>query len=204
MSQEKEIEKTFEIIQMLIDKFVSEPRKTELEKFFSSDLGVLYMTAPASSKKEYHYAFPGGLALHSINVYKNLRKLREAFADTLGKGITDEQILICSLFHDVGKSCNTDLNEPHYVPNQEEWALKKGIMYQYNKDGVYMTTHLRSIFVLQRIGFQLSAEEFQAIYLNDGMYLQENRSYGLHETPLALLLHMADRIACSEEQKDKN
>jgi len=56
-----------------------------------------YFHAPASTK--YHLNFPGGLAMHSISVYKTLRRLCSEF----DIDIPEESIIITCLLHDVCK-----------------------------------------------------------------------------------------------------
>lgn len=194
---EEKIQKNIEVFSDLVENIVSSPRKELISSMMESDFAQLYFTAPASSRENYHYAWPGGLVSHSFNVYKNLRKLNEAFK----LNFSEESMFIVSMFHDIGKACATNMTEPHYVPSVEQWKLNKGILYEYNENGVYMPNHLRSIFILMHFSISLSAEEFQAIYLNDGQYLTENKPYALKESKLALYLHMADRIALEQERK---
>lgn len=194
----KQIESTISLVDKLVDKYISEPRKSQVESFLN-DKGHLYFEAPASSKERYHSSYPGGLAKHSINVYKNLRKLNTAFEC----GFSEESMLIASLFHDLGKAMSSDLKTPHYLDNVDDWQKKRGINYNYNENEMYMTNHLRSIYILSQAKIDLSAEEFMAIYLNDGQYVQENRPYAMKECALALYLHMADRLACEQESKPK-
>lgn len=192
------IEKNIKFIEEVIGLVVSSPRKESVVKMLESVTGELYFAAPASSKTEYHYAWPGGLVAHSINVYKNLRKLN----DTFKMEFSEESMLIVALFHDIGKASTSDLSVPNYLPVVEKWKLDRGNVYDINKDGVYMPNHLRSIFILSQYQISLSAAEFQAIYLNDGQYLQENRPYALKECSLALYLHIADRISLEQERGD--
>ena len=62
-----------------------------------------FFTAPASAK--YHYAFEGGLLLHSLNVYYCLKSYleRERVRDTYGLEYSDESIAIAALLHDLCK-----------------------------------------------------------------------------------------------------
>lgn len=66
-----------------------------INKLESSD----FFTAPASTK--YHNAYKGGLAEHSLNVYYNLKSLVELKG--LKEIITDDNIIICGLLHDISK-----------------------------------------------------------------------------------------------------
>jgi hypothetical protein len=44
-----------------------------------------------------HHKYPGGLVDHSLEVYENMKVKAE------GLGISEETIIICSIFHDLGK-----------------------------------------------------------------------------------------------------
>lgn len=192
---EDKIKKYIELVGGLIDAHISSPRKEKIE-FMLEKLGDLYFTSPASSKKQFHNAFPGGLVAHSINVYKNLLKLNKTFKC----GFSEESMLICALFHDFGKCATTDLT-PHYV-SAEDWKRKNGTIYEPSPDGDYSPNHVRSIFLLQKFGVELQSDEFLAIYLNDGPILEGNRSFCMKEPKLAVFLHMADRLSCLFEQEE--
>lgn len=183
----------------IIDIVVTSDRKSSIENFFNSKVGMLFFEAPASSRSDYHNCFPGGLALHSLNVYKNVKKLNKLFEYNLD----EESMFVISAFHDVGKACATNLAESHYIQTGEAWKNNRGILYEKNSSDVYMTNHLRSIFILQSFGIKLTADEFQAIYLNDGQYLQENRPYALKECPMALCLHHADIVSVNQEKNEQ-
>ena len=196
----EKIQANIEKVSKILDAVVSEDRKKAiLAMLEDDDFGQLYFTAPASSQERFHYAYDGGLVDHSFNVYKALRNLNKAFE----LGFSEESMFIVTMFHDVGKACSSTLKTPHYDKSTEDWRIAKGYFYQYSTDGVYMTNHLRSIFVLQSFGIPLSDEEFQAIYLNDGQYIDENKTYRLKECPLALFTHMADRIALDQEKAEE-
>jgi hypothetical protein len=195
---EQEILEMVEILTVAFETKVSKERLVAINKMLA-EIGDFYFSSPASSKESYHYAFPGGLAKHSMNVYKNLKTLNETF----NCGFSDETMFICSMFHDIGKCVTTNLNEPHYVP-AEKWRQEKlGQNYEYSKNGVYLPNHQRSMFILQTYGVKLTADEYQAILLNDGQYLDENKGYKMKECPLALYLHVADRLACEMEGNEK-
>ena len=196
MDYEEKIKKNIEKFEKIFEMAVVSERKKNIAKMMEN-IGELYFIAPASSKEEYHLSYPGGLAEHSFNVYKNLRN----FFQMKLFDSNEESMFIVSMFHDLGKACCTDLKSPHYKPTTEEWKLRKGWLYEYGNDSVYMTNHLRSLFILQHFNITLTPEEYSSIYLNDGMYLESNRSYGLKECPLALFLHMSDRIALKTESE---
>jgi len=195
----KTIEENVDKVSTIIDAVVKSDRKDAIVKMLEDDtFGQLYFTAPASSREQYHYAWAGGLVSHSLNLYKNLRALNKTF----DLGFNEESMFLVAMFHDIGKACSSDMKTPHYIPTEEDWKIKKGMLYEYGTTGVYMPTHVRSIFILQSFGIKLSDEEFQAIFLNDGMYLDGNKTFALKECSLALFTHMADRISLEQEKSE--
>lgn len=153
------------------------------------EIGESYVTAPASSRTEYHGCYPGGLLVHSLDVTKVLRKLAKLLAP--GK-FSDDSLAMVGLFHDLGKATDGGDNEV-YLPNPSQWHREKlGALYEVNKDIVHMTVADRSIFVLQKFGVELSNEEFLAIRLADAQNVRENEAYRYKEPDLALLLQFAN------------
>lgn len=158
-------------------------------------LGERLALCPASSKAHFHNSFPGGLVEHSLRVFVNARKIAKAFEWSLP---VDSLIISC-LFHDLGKV--GDHERDNYLPQTDAyWREKRGENYTYNKELPYMAVPLRGIFLLQHFGVKLSHDEMLAIYLNDGMYVEGNREYGLKEPTLATLVHQADLIATRQEK----
>lgn len=150
---------------------------------------------PASAKRDYHNAFPGGLVDHSLRVLGNAMRLAGAF----GWKIPKDSLIIACLFHDLGKV--GDQNQDYYVPQTDSWRLEKlGEEYTYNKDLQYMTVPDRGVFLCQHFGLTLHQDEFLAIKLNDGQYADENAPYKLKEPMLADVVHMADLISTKQEK----
>lgn len=183
-------QKNVDTINSLIEKY-SDKRSEKIYKALSDNES--YFTSPASAKEDYHDCHIGGLAKHCIDVFVNLVKLDKVF----GKNFSKESLLIVALFHDFGK-CKNSSGEDFYVPTEDSWKRKNGQLYDYDNGEVYLTTRDRTIFHLLKLDLDLTAEEFQAILLNDGQYIEENKGYKNKECDLALLLHMADRMTLSK------
>lgn len=165
-------------------------------------IGSSLSMAPASSKKQYHCAFVGGLVYHSLGVLKNAIKLKKA----LGYDVPNESLIIGCLFHDLGKACHVDEMGnviDYYVPNDSEWAIEKyGEVFKINDKIPFMTVPHRSLFLCQKFGFKLTYDETLAILLNDGQFVDENKPYrGCKEPTLATLVHIADYTATREEKE---
>lgn len=158
-------------------------------------MGERLFEAPASHNQEYHNCCVGGLAEHSLRVYKNLRTLRDAFAPD----ISDNSIALVALFHDLGKVGSIDT--PYYIPKDSSWHNDRGIMYEHNPALDFLGGAQRSIRLLQQFNVPLTEEEYKAILVHDGQYIPENKPYAHKEGWLGLLLHQADMIACTQEKR---
>lgn len=161
----------------------------------ANDLGERLALAPASSRKEHHSAFPGGLVFHSLQVLGNAMRLTGAF----GWKVPKESLILVCLFHDLGKV--GDEKNDYYVVQTDAWRSKNlGEEYTYNKELQYMTVPDRSLYLCQKFGLQLSVEEFVAIKIHDGQYADENSVYKFKEPMLADVVHLADLIAAKQEK----
>ena len=160
------------------------------------EIGTAYMSAPASSREEFHSCYPGGLLIHSLNVTKLLTKLAKHMRP--GR-YQDGTLAFVGLFHDLGKA--SDGVSDVYVPNPSQWHREKlGALYEVNKDIQHMTIADRSLFLLQRFGVQASIEEFLAIRLADAQNVRENEAYRYKEPDLAILLQTANAFAERNEK----
>lgn len=187
MQREEKIRKLISVVEGLVKKNVVE-RKVAVDNFFEKYMDR-FATAPASSKLEYHEAYPGGLIEHSLIVYKYLKKI---IGSICPEKYSEETLLICALFHDVGKI--GDSKEDNYIPETSDWHRNNlGRMYQINNKCLPMHHSRRTMFILQDIGLQLSEEEFQAILYHDGQGLEANSDVRMKEYDLTLLLSFADR-----------
>ncbi len=174
-----------EAVTSIVDQF-PEPRRTQVSKMLSGDFGEQFMTAPASSRRSYHYAFPSGLVAHSLGVVKTALKITNSLAPNRWP---TWKIMFVALFHDLGKAGSP--GKPFYVPTKEDWKRKKGEFYDVSKEE-WMPNAEKSLYLLQMHGVTLDHEETVAIRLNDGMGSESNREYSFNEPDLALIIHWAD------------
>ncbi len=159
----------------------------EMEGFFE---------APCSGAK--HLSKEGGLAEHSLNVYEIMKRLNK----TLDTRYTDDTIILCAILHDLGKM--GDHGKPNYVP----YILKSGKQsdvtpYKTNPDLSYVDHEIRSV-TIARMYISLTEEEEQAILWHNGLYGIFKYEISGKETPLYLLLHMADMWASRVVEKEYN
>jgi len=158
------------------------------------NMGERLFEAPASPNLAYHNCCVGGLAEHSLRVYKNLRIL----VDQFGEGISHNSIVLVSLFHDLGKVGSIDAS--YYIEQDSQWHKDRGVMYEQNPK-LSLSTAQRSLRIFGQFNIPLTSDEYLAILLHDGMYVSENKSYAHKEGKLGLLLHQADMLACMMERE---
>lgn len=165
------------------------------------EMGIRIATAPASSRREYHAAYPGGLVDHSLRVARYGLMVQKTF--DIFSGISKESVIFACLFHDLGK-----VGEPgpdgkdYYVVETSEWHREKlGKYYKPNEDAQYMKNVDHTMHIFMYYGIKPSQDEFLAIRLNDGPADDMNRGYTMREPSLALLVQIADRMACEEEKQ---
>lgn len=151
-----------------------------------------FFDAPCSSK--YHLSKPGGLAEHSLNVFRTAFSLLESFYLKPGNKFTYDfidSIIICTLLHDIGKA--GQYGKPNYCTGAEMHSgegFAGHFTYETNKDLLYVPHEIRSIAIISKF-IQLTEEEQFAIIYHNGLY-SELKSIKGNETPLYMILHFAD------------
>jgi len=196
---EQEIAQNFAQLEALVEK-LDESRRDKVKTMFE-EMGVRLATAPASSRKSYHAAYIGGLVDHTLRVIKTALVLKKNF--DVFKTLSTENVIFAGIFHDLGK-----VGEPgphgrdYYVKQDSDWHFNKlGELFKNNTELTYMTNVDRTMHILLHYGITANEDEYLAIRLNDGQYDEANKRYAMKEPPLALLIHMADRIACETEKE---
>ncbi len=143
-----------------------------------------YFESPCSGAN--HLAVRGGLARHSLNVLKTMMQLQYE----LKSSATIQDIVYCSLLHDLGKM--GDHGKPNYVPNfLKSGAISSSKPYCTTSELPYMDHEVRSLMIAERY-IRLTAEQEQAILYHNGLYGSFKYQIPGKETPLYLLLHFAD------------
>jgi len=153
-----------------------------------------FFTAPCSS--QFHLCKEGGLAEHSLNVFKMMHSIA---ADTgfLFKGDKDKirnTIIISALLHDLGKM--GQFGKPQYIENylvSGKRSDKKP--FETNKLLLPIPHEIRSIQIATQF-IELTEEENFAILYHNGLYADLKYAYSGHETALSMLLHFSD-LWCS-------
>ncbi len=155
-----------------------------------------FFTSPASSR--FHSNFDGGLAYHSIMVYKRYKKIiQNEYGENYANFLSDESIAIIALLHDVCKigSYVKDLKNkkidgqwvqvPFYAHNQSN-----GLPFGHGEKSVYIIS-----------GFMhLTREEAICINWHMGSFdpraaQGDELTQAYLQFPNALLIHVADYMA---------
>lgn len=189
-----------------IEENVSSPRKEKLLSFYKQYEDRL-MLLPASHKKEYHNAFPGGYVDHVLRVIECAFKLNDVWTE-MGvdtSTYTKEELYFSALNHDLGKM--GDEENESYIPQTDKWRQEKlGEDYMFNKNLAFASVPDRSLFLLQSHGVSYTFNEMIAIQTHDGLYDEGNKKYLMGylveqkpRTSLLFIVHQADMMAARIE-----
>jgi hypothetical protein len=167
--------------------------------------GKEFMAAPAAGNRNYHGACPFGLVVHSVEVYrlsKQLAKSIREFKPANGREVEldDEEILFCSMFHDLGKSGDGEGGNYYYFEKSDWHRTNMGRMYKFDNPNYLLSHAEMSIYRLNKL-IDLNMTMYQAIRFHDGQYVKANETAAHKEKPLTLLLHQADYWAAHTFQE---
>lgn len=159
----------------------------------------------APSSTIYHNNFGGGLCDHSLNVFYSSVKLKDFYQKIMIKkgktpvNITDDEIKICSLLHDV---CKINFYNPiirHYKDPIKGWIDYNG----YEIKDKYPYGHgEKSVFMIENF-MKLTGAEALAIRWHMGFTAgvmadiveKKTLSKALEKTPLVGIISTADSMA---------
>ena len=198
----EQIQDNWESLLNVIETEISGERGENLLSFYTQYSERLILM-PASYKKEYHNAFPGGYVDHILRVVNcavELHSLWEKMGAT-PYTYTREELIFSALNHDLGKMGDED-NES-YVPQTDQWRKDKlGEEYTFNTKLSFASVPDRSLYLLQASGIMYSFNEMVAIQTHDGLYDEGNKKYLSTYLPeqkprtcLPYILHQADLMA---------
>lgn len=153
-----------------------------------------FFEAPAS--KRHHGAKPGGLAEHSVNVFRRLLWLNAEEEKRQQFPQYDlETVAICGLLHDL---CKIDAYRKSEFEGITEYQLTKNFPAGHGEKSV--------ILILQFM--RLTQEEILAIRWHMGQYDFYARGGGydldnaFRQSKLAVMLHIADMIATHFDERE--
>jgi len=202
----EQIAENWDKLMSRIDAYIAEPRRSQLLDFYSKYSERIALM-PASHKKEYHNAFPGGYVDHVLRVIDCALKLNNVWIEM---GVDDstytkEELVFSALNHDLGKIGNEE-NES-YIPQTDQWRKEKlGEDYTFNNKLPFASVPDRGLFLLQQHGIQYSFNEMITIQTHDGLYDEGNKKYLMAYMPeqkprtsLPFIVHQADLMAARIE-----
>jgi hypothetical protein len=157
-------------------------------------LGDDLTSAPASTMKSLHNAFPGGLIDHIILTTKYAVDINLSLPENLRVN-NDSLIKVCFL-HQIGKTYLYKLCESEWHRNNQ------GKMYEFKDDLVSMRVGERSAYYALKYGVELSEEEYQSIINYDKP--DDDKQAKWHSSTLATILKQANELAIIEEKELNN
>ena len=204
----KDLLDNYEKLVIFIENSFDGERKEKLMWLYEK-LSDRIATAPASMKKQYHNAYPGGYVAHVLNVIKAAEKVYKVWEEMGAEfNFTIAELRFAALNHDLGK-IGTKTDE-YYIPCQEEWMRKKGQEYVMNPNIQYMKVAERSLMILQQSQISVTENEYLAIKLHDGLYEDANKAYYISysedmqlKSTLPYILHQAD-LMCAKIEGQAN
>lgn len=154
-----------------------------------------FFTAPASSK--HHLAIPGGLALHSLNVYRRLVEIAEKEEDGQTPAYKTqilplESIAIMALLHDV---CKTDCY--HRDPATGAYKFRDPLPMGHGEKSVYMITRYMELYPTEAMAIRWHMGAYDDAVKGGSKAFNE----AMRMTPWVWRLHQADMIAAWEDER---
>lgn len=192
----RDLESNIARVTSIIELF-PEPLSGQVQKLLEGPVGSAFFTAPASTRRSFHYAFPGGLLAHSLNVVQNTMKIYRGLCPDRWP---EWKVMFCALFHDLGKA--GDGERPYYMQTKSQWKAEKGEYYELNTAFPFMPSSELGLYVLAKHGIVLDLEMHLAIRLNDGPAATGNQDYSFLEPDLAVLVNMGDNWSMRQEKRE--
>jgi len=197
----------FEKLITVAKETFAKDRFKKLEKMYEQFADRI-LVAPASGKVHYHNCYPGGYLDHIHNVITATVEVARTMKKMgVTMDFTKEEAIFAAMHHDLGKL--GDLEQPYYLPQTSDWhRTNRGEYYTHNPDLVYMSVTDRALYLLQHFDMDVTAKEWKAIKVSDGLYDDSNKAYYISyqyppqpfHTNLHYVIHFADHISTIGER----
>ena len=162
----------------------------ELVKYLGEDL----FTAPASTMKSLHNAFPGGLVDHILKTTKYAIGINRLLPQ--GIEVDAQSIVKVCFLHQIGKTYL-------YKWCESEWHRNnQGKMYDFNEELTSMKVGERSVYYAMKYGVTLTEEEYQSIVNYDKS--DDDKQSKWYGSTLSTILKQANELAIIEEKNNNN
>ena len=163
--------------------------------------------APASTK--YHLSTKGGLILHSLNVYKRLKRLMNMeFGDKCP--YSEETLVIVSLLHDISKVNFYEVYDKNIKDSSGNWTKVQAYKVREEDSRFIFGGHAMNSYYMINTFIQLTYDESLAILHHMGgidtsedTISVKNLSEAYKKSKLALLLHMADMLSTFGDESEE-
>ena len=185
----------------IINTHISSPRKEKMLEFYEQYSERLILL-PASHKREYHNAMPGGYIEHVLRVIRCAIKQYDLWEEEGAdmSTFTLEELIFSAINHDLGKM--GDEEHESYIPQTDNWRRDKlGEDYMFNQKVPFSSVPDRGLYMLQSHGIQYTFNEMLAIQTHDGLYDEANKKYLMTYLPeqkprtsLPFILQFADMM----------
>ena len=149
-----------------------------------------FFEAPAST--QFHGAYDGALAEHSLNVLEYADKLASKWLSKDDYKALYPSIVICALLHDLG-NCG-QFGKPLYVPNILKSGPSQAKPFKTNPDLMTLPHEVVSCIEITKF-IDLTEDEQIAIAWHNGLYGTFKYDIQGKETPLYMIIHFADMWA---------
>lgn len=161
-----------------------------------------FYEAPASTR--FHGSYPGGLLQHSLNVYDEAMKIREAqisLVPEIEARLPEDSVAIAALLHDVCKAEVYKVVEKFRKDSDGHWEKYKTYGVDYSD---FPLGHgEKSVIRLLRWGLEMKEDEILAIRWHMSGFdlafqspeIRNSYSAATEKYPLFSILHAADGLA---------
>ena len=186
--------KTVELKDSILKNKQTFLEKNELYGILSDELvnylGEDLFTAPASTMKSLHNAFPGGLIDHILKITKYAIGINRLLPK--GMDVDAQSIVKVCFLHQIGKTYL-------YKWCESEWHRNnQGKMYEFNEELTSMRVGERSVYYAMKYGVSLNEEEYQSIVNYDKS--EDDKQSKWYGSTLSTILKQANDLAIIEEK----
>lgn len=181
-----------EFIEVFEKNITRDGNKELLKWLLSSD----FFTAPASTK--FHSAYEGGLAEHSLKVYKRfLKMIISEYGDNYTNVISNESIALIGLLHDV---CKVNCYKVDYRNVKDEngnwtkqpyYTFDEELPYGHGEKSVYIISSFVKLTREEAIAINWHMGGFDARVRNGGASLSD----AYYKFPIAAIFNSADTLS---------
>lgn len=169
----------------------------EFNHVFNSDDSFAFLAqckewlqnAPGGLTEDTGVAYPGGLLHHIVIQLFYAKKLRDLIKNDIDIPI-ESVIKVCILMH-LSKA-------EMFVPNDNDWELKKGKLYKFAELEGKLKFGDRSILMCMNNGIRLTPSEFEAMKCLDNS--NDDNLQKLFSSPLSTIIRIANELSYMVER----